>query len=53
MKTTPQERPYLNSRTLQQPRWHGYELHWFIEKIDWQIKRAGVPSIVIPLNLKR
>ena len=24
----PQQKPYLNSRTIQQPRWHGYELSW-------------------------
>jgi hypothetical protein len=27
---------HCNSRTIQQPKWHGYELRWFIEKMTWQ-----------------
>jgi hypothetical protein len=54
MNTTPQqEKPYLNSRTLKQPKWHGYELHWFIEKMNWQIKVAGIAFKGIPRTLTR
>jgi hypothetical protein len=50
MKTTPQKDVYLNSRTIQQPRWHGWELSWFTDKMDWQIKKAGIRYIPIPWN---
>ena len=43
MKATPQQKEYANSRTIQQPRWHGYELSWFIEKMDWQVRACWHP----------
>jgi hypothetical protein len=52
MKATPTKDVHLNSRTIQQPRWHGYELRWFIEKMNWQIRKAGIRDIPIPWKLK-
>ena len=47
MKATPQQKEYANSRTIQQTRWHGYELSWFIEKMDWQVGLVGIPALPV------
>ena len=50
MKATPHKEVYLNSRTLQQPRWHGWELRWFIDKMDWQYQESWHPIHPNPME---
>jgi hypothetical protein len=52
MKTMPHKDVHLNSRTLQQPKWHSSQCYWIIDKINFQYLVLGIKFIPIPWNSK-